>query len=160
MLRFIGVFRICSKAIRSSNGQFKRRTISSILQSFSRIDLDLFNLLKILEPVHIDHLAARLSYLAIRISGYVRAIMSNCYFASSQVLSYNGHLSFRVRAEGGTPFPDSVFETYPLVQLQGNFRLVLEFYPKNLAPDGRYDVRLHEVRALTNDTMLILIHCI
>ena len=35
-------------------------------------------------------------------------------------------------------------QEYPLVQLQGNHRIVLEHYPKKVSNSGRYEVRMHE----------------
>lgn len=64
-------------------------------------------------------------------------------FCFLQVRSYNGHLRFRVHSEGGSRnFPDQILQTYPLVSLQGNWQLVLEYYPPALSPDGRYEVKL------------------
>ncbi|GAB6030676.1 hypothetical protein CHUAL_007531 [Chamberlinius hualienensis] len=60
------------------------------------------------------------------------------------VASYNGHLRFRVGSEGGQKFPTSVLETYPMVLIQGNYRLVLEHYQSAVGSDGFYDVHLHE----------------
>jgi len=59
-----------------------------------------------------------------------------------QVLSYGGYLRFKVETEGGrTLLPDSVLATYPLVQLQGNGRLILEHYPLIPSSTGHYQVR-------------------
>ncbi|XP_043229158.1 laminin subunit alpha-2-like isoform X2 [Amphibalanus amphitrite] len=66
-------------------------------------------------------------------------------FLGDKVRSYNGHLRFRSRSFGGSrPFPASILSSYPLVQLQGNTRLVLEHYPPTTSPDGFYQVKLHE----------------
>lgn len=60
-----------------------------------------------------------------------------------QVRSYNGYLRFRTESKGGRRvFPEQILQTYPLVSLQGNWQLVLEYYPASVAPDGRYKVRL------------------
>ncbi|KAF0296581.1 Laminin subunit alpha-2 [Amphibalanus amphitrite] len=63
------------------------------------------------------------------------------------VRSYNGELRFRLRTEGGVrPFPAAVLASYPLVQLQGHSRLVLEYFPEDdrPGPDGLHTVRFHE----------------
>ncbi|XP_037085132.1 laminin subunit alpha-2-like isoform X2 [Pollicipes pollicipes] len=66
-------------------------------------------------------------------------------FLGDKVRSYNGHLRFRSRSTGGSrPFPASILSSYPLVQLQGNYRLVLEHFPPTTQPDGFYQVKLHE----------------
>ncbi|XP_064107459.1 laminin subunit alpha lam-3-like isoform X1 [Macrobrachium nipponense] len=66
-------------------------------------------------------------------------------FMRDKVLSYNGYLRFRVGSEGGkSKFPNQILESYPLVSLQGNWQLVLEYYPPAIVPDGRYEVKLHE----------------
>lgn len=66
-------------------------------------------------------------------------------FLGDRVLSYGGYLRFKVETEGGrTSLPDSVLATYPLVQLQGNGRLILEHYPLIPSSTGHYQVRLHE----------------
>ncbi|XP_071547005.1 laminin subunit alpha-1-like isoform X2 [Panulirus ornatus] len=66
-------------------------------------------------------------------------------FMRDKVRSYNGHLRFRIHSEGGSRnFPDQILQTYPLVSMQGNWQLVLEYYPPALSPDGQYEVKLHE----------------
>ncbi|ROT86039.1 putative laminin subunit alpha-1 [Penaeus vannamei] len=66
-------------------------------------------------------------------------------FMRDKVRSYNGYLRFRVHSEGGSRnFPEQILQTYPLVSLQGNWQLVLEYYPPAIASDGRYEVKLHE----------------
>ena len=50
--------------------------------------------------------------------------------------------NFSVTSQGGTTFfPNNILATYPLVQIQGNRRLVLEYYPKSINADGHYHVR-------------------
>ncbi|XP_042207400.1 laminin subunit alpha-2-like [Homarus americanus] len=66
-------------------------------------------------------------------------------FKRDKVTSYNGYLRFRVHSEGGNKiFPDQILQSYPLVSLQGNWQLVLEYYPPAISTDGRYEVKLHE----------------
>ncbi|XP_063590781.1 laminin subunit alpha lam-3-like isoform X2 [Penaeus indicus] len=66
-------------------------------------------------------------------------------FMRDKVRSYNGYLRFRVHSEGGSRnFPEQILQTYPLVSLQGNWQLVLEYYPPSISSDGRYEVKLHE----------------
>ncbi|KAG0726288.1 Laminin subunit alpha-2 [Chionoecetes opilio] len=85
-------------------------------------------------------------------------------FMRDKVKSYNGYLRFRTESEGGRRvFPEQILQTYPLVSLQGNWQLVLEYYPPNLAPDGLYKVKLHEKywrlkndpRPVTREMMLV-----
>ncbi|XP_063877309.1 laminin subunit alpha-1-like isoform X1 [Scylla paramamosain] len=81
-----------------------------------------------------------------------------------KVKSYNGYLRFRTESNGGRRvFPEQILQTYPLVSLQGNWQLVLEYYPPTLSPDGRYEVKLHEdhwhlkndPRRVTREMMMI-----
>ncbi|KAK7085775.1 Laminin subunit alpha-2 [Halocaridina rubra] len=66
-------------------------------------------------------------------------------FMRDKVLSYNGYLRFRVTSDGGqNNYPPQILESYPLVSLQGNWQLVLEYYPPAISRDGRYEVKLHE----------------
>ncbi|XP_043232783.1 laminin subunit alpha-1-like [Amphibalanus amphitrite] len=68
-------------------------------------------------------------------------------FLGDKVRSYNGELRFRLRTEGGVrPFPAAVLASYPLVQLQGHSRLVLEYFPEDdrPGPDGLHTVRFYE----------------
>lgn len=54
-------------------------------------------------------------------------------------------MKFSVETEGGhTHLPPGVLATYPLIQIQGNNKLVLEYFPIIPSPNGRYDVRFHE----------------
>ncbi|KAL7642435.1 UNVERIFIED_CONTAM: hypothetical protein RMT77_006996 [Armadillidium vulgare] len=66
-------------------------------------------------------------------------------FMKDKITSYNGFLRFRVQTEGNKrSFPEQILQSYPLVSLQGNWQLVLEYYPSASSEDGRYEVRLHE----------------
>ncbi|XP_069690531.1 laminin subunit alpha-2 isoform X2 [Periplaneta americana] len=66
-------------------------------------------------------------------------------FLGDRVLSYGGYLRFTVETEGGnTLLPAGVLAIYPLIQLQGNGRLILEHYPFLPSSSGHYQVRLHE----------------
>jgi laminin alpha 1/2 len=93
-------------------------------------------------------------------------------FLGDRVLSYNGYLRFSTWSNGARPFSPNVlqvvqrnelftekclltsftFQEYPLVQIQGNHRIVLEHFPRpssssSLTPSGstgRHEVRLHE----------------
>lgn len=73
-------------------------------------------------------------------------------FLGDKVLSYNGYLRFHTHSIGGLPiFPPHVLRTYPIIQIQGNYKLLLEHYSSpsndnNLIPytRGFYEVRLHE----------------
>ncbi|KAF4524714.1 hypothetical protein B566_EDAN013949 [Ephemera danica] len=48
-------------------------------------------------------------------------------FIGDKVVSYNGYLRFTTKATGGrTLLPPTVLESYPLVQLQGNNKIVLD----------------------------------
>lgn len=63
-------------------------------------------------------------------------------FLGDRVLSFGGFLRFTVEAEGGsTLFPPEVLDSYPLIQLQGNNRIVLEHFPSHPSKDGHYEVR-------------------
>ncbi|XP_052132560.1 laminin subunit alpha-1, partial [Frankliniella occidentalis] len=76
-------------------------------------------------------------------------------FLGDRVLSFGGFLRFSVEAEGGsTLFPPEVLDSYPLVQLQGNNRFVLEHFPGKPSRDGHYEIRLHHSlwRAKNNAT--------
>ncbi|KAK6631889.1 hypothetical protein RUM44_006919 [Polyplax serrata] len=66
-------------------------------------------------------------------------------FLGDKVLSYGGYLKFLVETEGGnTQFPQTILATYPLVQLQGNGKIVLQHFPLLPNKFGKYEVRLHE----------------
>ncbi|KAK3921962.1 Laminin subunit alpha-1 [Frankliniella fusca] len=79
-------------------------------------------------------------------------------FLGDRVLSFGGFLRFSVEAEGGsTLFPPEVLGSYPLVQLQGNNRIVLEHFPAAPSRDGHYEIRLHHSlwRAKNNATSMV-----
>uniref|UniRef100_T1HX12 Laminin subunit alpha-2 n=1 Tax=Rhodnius prolixus TaxID=13249 RepID=T1HX12_RHOPR len=67
-------------------------------------------------------------------------------FLGDKILSYGGYLRFSVETEGETTlFPQGILATYPLIQIQGNDKIVLEHFPDLLAnPTGQQHVRLHE----------------
>ena len=46
---------------------------------------------------------------------------------------------FSLKSNGPRPYSPSVMQEYPLVQLQGNHRIVLEHYPKKVSNSGRYE---------------------
>jgi laminin alpha 1/2 len=59
-----------------------------------------------------------------------------------RTISYNGLLLFTATNPGGsTLFPDNILATYPLVQIQGNRKIILEYYPHAPHPNGRFQVR-------------------
>lgn len=60
-------------------------------------------------------------------------------FRNSKVVSYGGFLRFTSSTEGGIPLR-STFQ-YPIVQLQGNDKIVLEYYLPVPANDNHYEVR-------------------
>ena len=62
-------------------------------------------------------------------------------FLGDKVLSYNGYLRFAISSNGKMPYSPGVLEQYPLVQLQGNHRIVLEHFPRKRSSSGRYEVR-------------------
>ncbi|CAK9806681.1 Laminin subunit alpha-1 [Anthophora quadrimaculata] len=63
-------------------------------------------------------------------------------FLGDKVVSYGGFLRFTTVTEGGIPLR-STFQ-YPIVQLQGNSKIVLEYYLPTLMSNNHYEVRLHE----------------
>lgn len=66
-------------------------------------------------------------------------------FLGDKVLSYNGRLRFHTHAIAGMPiFPVPVLASYPLVQIQGNHRLILQHFPRGVFKSGYYEVALHE----------------
>ena len=76
-------------------------------------------------------------------------------FLKDKVLSYGGYIRFTIHNEGGsTLLPNNILATYPLVQIQGHRKLILEHYigtaqqqqqggGGGATPNG-YRVRLHE----------------
>ena len=56
--------------------------------------------------------------------------------------SYNGFLRFTTWSDGREgPYGPDVLREYPLVQIQGNHRIVLEHYPRKRSNNGRYEIR-------------------
>ena len=62
-------------------------------------------------------------------------------FLGDKVASYNGFLRFRIRSNGPRPYSLNVLDEFPLVQMQGNGRIVLEHFPRKTSNSGRYEVR-------------------
>ncbi len=62
-------------------------------------------------------------------------------FLGDRVASYNGFLRFSLRSDGRVPLSPAVAEEFPLVQLVGNDKVVLEYYPRQIEPRGRYRIR-------------------
>ena len=62
-------------------------------------------------------------------------------FLGDKILSYNGYLRFTTTSNGRQAFASDAAVVYPLVQLQGNYRVILEHYPLKLSASGRYEVR-------------------
>nr|XP_012216711.1 PREDICTED: laminin subunit alpha-1-like [Linepithema humile] len=63
-------------------------------------------------------------------------------FLGDKVVSYGGFLRFKTLTEGGIPLRSNL--RYPVVQLQGNNKIVLEYYLHLPVNDNRYEVRFHE----------------
>ncbi|XP_066580920.1 laminin subunit alpha-1 [Prorops nasuta] len=63
-------------------------------------------------------------------------------FLGDKVVSYGGFLRFKTSTEGGIPIMSNLI--YPAVQLQGNNKIILEYYPLLPIVDNYYEVRLHE----------------
>ncbi|XP_036145001.1 laminin subunit alpha-1 isoform X3 [Monomorium pharaonis] len=63
-------------------------------------------------------------------------------FLGDMVVSYGGFLRFKTSTEGGIPLRSNL--RYPVVQLQGNNKIVLEYYLHLPVTDNRYEVRFHE----------------
>lgn len=62
-------------------------------------------------------------------------------FLGDRILSYNGFLRFTTWSNGGSPFSPGVLQEYPLVQVVGNHKVVLEHFPRKVSNNGRYEVR-------------------
>lgn len=60
-------------------------------------------------------------------------------FTYFKVVSYGGFLRFKTSTEGGIPLRSNL--RYPIVQLQGNNKIVLEYYLHLPVNDERYEVR-------------------
>ncbi|XP_014250027.1 laminin subunit alpha-1 isoform X2 [Cimex lectularius] len=66
-------------------------------------------------------------------------------FLGDKLLSYGGFLHFTVESDGEHNFlPHSILTSYPLLQIQGNGKLVLEHFPIIPYTSGHHQVRLHE----------------
>nr|XP_034195684.1 laminin subunit alpha-1 isoform X1 [Osmia lignaria] len=63
-------------------------------------------------------------------------------FLGDKVVSYGGFLRFTTSTEGGIPLRSTY--QYPVVQLQGNHRIVLEYYLPLPVDNNHYEVRFHE----------------
>ncbi|XP_025159598.1 laminin subunit alpha-1 isoform X2 [Harpegnathos saltator] len=63
-------------------------------------------------------------------------------FLGDKVVSYGGFLRFKVSTEDGIPVRSNL--RYPLVQMQGNNKIVLEYYLRVPVSDDRYEIRFHE----------------
>ncbi|KAL0132326.1 hypothetical protein PUN28_000249 [Cardiocondyla obscurior] len=63
-------------------------------------------------------------------------------FLGDKIVSYGGFLRFKTSTEGGIPLRSNL--RYPVVQLQGNNKIVLEYYLHLPVNDNRYEVRFHE----------------
>ncbi|XP_077268130.1 wing blister isoform X1 [Temnothorax americanus] len=63
-------------------------------------------------------------------------------FLGDKVVSYGGFLRFKTSTEGGIPLRSNL--RYPVVQLQGNNKIVLEYYLHLPVNDNHYEVRFHE----------------
>ncbi|RLU21684.1 hypothetical protein DMN91_006060 [Ooceraea biroi] len=63
-------------------------------------------------------------------------------FLGDKVVSYGGFLRFKTSTEGGIPLRSNL--RYPIVQLQGNNKIVLEYYLHAPVNNNRYEVRFHE----------------
>nr|XP_012147088.1 PREDICTED: laminin subunit alpha-2 isoform X4 [Megachile rotundata]XP_012147089.1 PREDICTED: laminin subunit alpha-2 isoform X4 [Megachile rotundata] len=63
-------------------------------------------------------------------------------FLGDKVISYGGFLRFTTSTEGGIPLRSTL--QYPVVQLQGNYRIVLEYYLPLPVKTNHYEVRFHE----------------
>ncbi|CAG0883844.1 unnamed protein product [Cyprideis torosa] len=66
-------------------------------------------------------------------------------FLGDKVLSYNGYIRFRVTDDGQYRFSPSVLEQYPVIRVQGNWRLTLEHFPDEVSPSGEYRVSLRDL---------------
>ena len=62
-------------------------------------------------------------------------------FLGDKILSYNGFLRFTLWSNGEKPYSPGILEEFPLVQLQGNYRIIIEHFPKKVSNSGRYEVR-------------------
>ncbi|XP_074102845.1 wing blister [Cotesia typhae] len=63
-------------------------------------------------------------------------------FLGDKIVSYGGYLKLKLFTESGVPLRSSL--RYPLVQIQGNNKIVLEYYQQLTLADDYYKIRLHE----------------
>ncbi len=70
-------------------------------------------------------------------------------FLGDRTSSYNGLLRFRVRSNGRRPLAPREVRDFPLVQLQGNGRVVLEHFPGKPSSDGSREVRQDDEQTYT-----------
>ena len=68
----------------------------------------------------------------------------SCFNGQSQTLRLS-YFRFTVSNGGAVPISREFgVGSFPLVQLHGHHKLVLEHYPSRISASGRYEVRLHE----------------
>lgn len=63
-------------------------------------------------------------------------------FLGDKIFSYGGYLRFVTETIGGTKLLNS--NRYPLVQIRGNNKIILEYYEQPIVAKNRYEIRLHE----------------
>ncbi|XP_015124906.1 laminin subunit alpha-1, partial [Diachasma alloeum] len=63
-------------------------------------------------------------------------------FLGDKVVSYGGFLRFKTSVVGGIPLRSSL--RYPLVQIQGNDKIILEYYQHLPVDDNNFKIRFHE----------------
>lgn len=63
-------------------------------------------------------------------------------FLGDKVLSYGGYLRFVTETHGGNKI--LITNRYPLVQLKGNNKIILEYFEQPSVSKHRYEIRLHE----------------
>ncbi|KAK0081679.1 hypothetical protein PV325_011758 [Microctonus aethiopoides] len=63
-------------------------------------------------------------------------------FLGDKVISYGGFLRFKTSVKGGTPLRSSL--RYPLIQIQGNNKIILEYYQHQPSAVNEFKIRLHE----------------
>ena len=63
----------------------------------------------------------------------------------SMAIPWLSYFRFTVSNGGAVPISREFgVGSFPLVQLHGHHKLVLEHYPSRISASGRYEVRLHE----------------
>ncbi|XP_043271259.1 laminin subunit alpha-1 [Venturia canescens] len=63
-------------------------------------------------------------------------------FLGDKVVSYGGFLRFKTSSTGGAPLRSSF--RYPVAQIQGNNKIILEHYQHLPVDDNHFKIRLHE----------------